>query len=537
MFMKKIGINRSRLELVQLESVYSSSGNYFSLQLTKNEKHSLKIQYVVEIIYYDKRILKYKLRDIRGRRFITTRREDSEQKCEFWCIKQNSSEFNGEMYTFEELRIIYSFIDLMYRNRFIDITEALVHGTEDKQIISEFYKASSPNEILSYCGNLEKIVIDITSSDIETTPIACEQDIPKKCYNTYGKYSVEKLLTDLVNDDAEILVDPQLIGKYERISCGELPKDDNAEYQKENWYKITGILGNKRRANLSLTYSMDTKVGIPVNPYDIIPGVYTFKKKSAICIIKDSILHQKYLGVKVSKTLEKKLKRTKVLVGDLLGEGEFLIDFSKLPVVSKDWIREVSKSHLGKLEVQYILSKIILKYINFIWEKNREEKKSDKELFLESLGIYGEYYKGCKNEDDPYNEDIPTYPVIELTPRISAENVNIWEGYDETQYKLYHDLTKRSQTSRWLRELFDSINIDENCSKNLEEFKNKWISCRNSYGNEIRERVFDLIMSKTFYFTEGYIGRNNVRVKLIENKDFYVRVNWIFKSRDIKCKE
>lgn len=296
-------------------------------------------------------------------------------------------------------------------------------------------------------------------------------------------------------------------------------------------------MGNKRRANLSLTYSMDTKVGIPVNPYDIIPGVYTFKKKSAICIIKDSILHQKYLGVKVSKTLEKKLKRTKVLVGDLLGEGEFLIDFSKLPVVSKDWIREVSKSHLGKLEVQYILSKIILKYINFIWEKNREEKKSDKKLFLESLGIYGEYYKGCKNENDPYNEDIPTYPVIELISRISAENVNIWEGYDETQYKLYHDLTKRSQTSRWLRELFDSINIDENCSKNLEEFKNKWISCRNSYGNEIRERVFDLIMSKTFYFTEGYIERNNVRVKLIENKDFYVRVNWIFKSRDIKCKE
>ena len=76
-----------------------------------------------------------------------------------------------------------------------------------------------------------------------------------------------------------------------------------------------------------------------------------------------------------------------------------------------------------------------------------------------------------------------------------------------------------------------------NTPEQFEEFKNKWISCRNSYGNEIRERVFDLIMSKTFYFTEGYIERNNVRVKLIENKDFYVRVNWIFKSRDIKCKE
>ncbi len=127
-------------------------------------------------------------------------------------------------------------------------------------------------------------------------------------YRNYA--SRDELIDDLVKDKADILTDSELIGKYLRISSAV---DTGAKFVHEKWSRITGKLGNRRRANMSLTIMGKVKVNIPENEFDIEPGDREFPAFRSVCIIKDGSIWVPKIGVRLhSKKLIQKLKMIKV---------------------------------------------------------------------------------------------------------------------------------------------------------------------------------------------------------------------------------
>ena len=117
-----------------------------------------------------------------------------------------------------------------------------------------------------------------------------------------------KLLHELLEDNASILVDPNLIGDYNVISKRKADRRNN-KIQTDSWSKIFGLTKNKTRANISISYNAKTIVQIPNNPYNIIPGGREIDVKKSICIIKDGRLNQERIGIKASPKLIGKLKK------------------------------------------------------------------------------------------------------------------------------------------------------------------------------------------------------------------------------------
>ncbi len=53
--------------------------------------------------------------------------------------------------------------------------------------------------------------------NIHPKPIERKTKYPK-IYSDYNKYSISRLITDLIEDNASILINPELIGEYKRLS-------------------------------------------------------------------------------------------------------------------------------------------------------------------------------------------------------------------------------------------------------------------------------------------------------------------------------
>lgn len=487
---REIKINDSKLKLVQLDTTKVVRKDVIRLEFNKRK---LKFQFCLKISRGENntihRFIYSSLNGVYPGRNIVYK-----QMNEIWVIEKTEIKYSGETYTDDDIRVITCFLNTLVRCDYISAAESLALSTGDKEIVDYFYKYFGSTGKSQFCGYLQDRVY--SGKKYEITPINIK--IQKRYERE--RYSVQELLYDLVEDGASILVDPDLIEEYKTIGIKKVDSQGSVRSQKEKWCKVVDVLGNSRRANLSLSVYSSVLVNIPENPYGIPSGEHEYKKESSYCIIRDGILHMNHLGVKVSEPLAKKLRRYKVLGPELLQEGEYLLNLTKIPVVNKRDLYPIGKDQLVNCEIMYRLWSAAKKYIETIYPET-DDGISDGEKFLRSLGIYGDLYKMPKDREKEVRrgESYGYYEYISNTPNLP---------YIPEMYKYCLEYNSIQITSNvLLNKFFNEIDIKNRCEKDLENSKKEIYSIYNEVAVKLRKLKFKIMLSKqiSFPYTRGYI--------------------------------
>lgn len=338
---------------------------------------------------------------------------------EIWVLEKTNtknSDYEYDALDSEIVRLVASYLSSSH----VPVAEVFIQALGDLKLQRLFYEAYGEER-------LSKLTFALLN--YETVKDKLEEpriDHYSPIYQSTRRYSVYDLIDDLVKDKAEVLTDADLIGKYLRISVGV---ETGAKFIHEKWSKVTGKLGNKRRANMSLTFVGKVKVEIPENEFDIEPGSREFPAFRSLCIIRDGSLWMPRIGVKLkSRDLIGKLKGIGVITGTLLFDGEYTLDLTKLPIVNRHYTRGVNPGSIFYPEIENRLSRIAITYLDRkIWmakekldkypEKRDEivKKETDKKKeFLRSLGIYDDDFYPPKYE----SKTVSSYEATEVERKI-----------------------------------------------------------------------------------------------------------------------
>ena len=268
----------------------------------------------------------------------------------WWLVRTDRVE-REVTYTPRELGIIKDFVSALWKRGYRKTMEQMVRATRNKALIDCFYKSTSLKEW-------------------EETEIGGEKTttLPQALYQKRA-YSVYRLCHDLVGK--EVCLEEDLIGKYKKIT-------DWVSIDKENkreWHKVTGLLYNQRRANVSLVLEGGTW---------------------SRCVIKDGTLNMPCIGV---RGLSQKLPRG-VKTMNLVMEDEQLLDLTKLPISSRaDFPRRLPSRLLARVVAELEYAKMAKK--QFIDHPSTNSTK--KRGFTETKATYkaacleiGAYYRPCK---------------------------------------------------------------------------------------------------------------------------------------------
>lgn len=347
------------------------------------------------------------------------------------------------------------------------------------------------------------------------------------CYGR-PRYNILRLISDLVKaGDVQLFTDPELIGKYKRISR---KVDSGSVVLEDTWAKFTGISGNRTRANISLTTLSKVKAVVPENEVGVEPGERILTSIRSFTIIVDGKLNMEEIGIKTSNTqLIGKLKRLGVLE-PMLFEDEYVISLYKLPVFSTP--QPVSSVSLGYAEYFVRESEIREKYISLLIHRQEKklkelprklelpEEKTDSTLFLESLGIYGDLYYPKKTKTLTSEKSYTTTEVIGKVKGI-PENL-----YPNIRDFINSGKCKNAVISQALKDLAvyrdtDDLEVLKNVKSKIEKEKKEDIET-------LRNLKFRVISGKTLTL---------LRHKQLENAIVDlgpVKVSWNVKEVKVK---
>lgn len=450
-----------------------------------------------------------------------------------WAILNDKNFHSGETYDKEDLRIIYGFIMATYKNCHLDTCEDLCLATQDENIISLFYK--SYGDLKS--SGLSDFLLGTAWNDDYVPKTVQKGTILSKIYGS-RRYSVYRLIQDLVNDKAQVLMDKSLVQKYLRIS----PKKTDSNIKKSNtdqWWNVISFSGNRERANLSLTVESKVTVEVPENNHGVKPGNRVLSSVASICLIKDGVHHTPEIGVKVSKTLAQKLRSTGCVEMNLIHSGEYLLDLRHLPVISKTDIRQITSKDMATITFNWMLEKVKMNYFERLLHKSEYDKNtgkkiekplSEQESYLRSLGIYGNKYVPDMKEDlEGYS-----YNTVNLVTKVSG-----FPGSSETLAKclntasgiIYGYNPKTGSDSNKLINYLKKIDIKTEPIQNLyNQSAEKW----KNLNKLLRDYTFCLIMSKTVRFKD-YLKPDVVEVEAKASDSIYgdVEVKWMFKDKTV----
>ena len=497
--LKEIKIRNSKLKLVNY--YYSSGDNLINNNLRYKIAISLDKKSVIPI-------------------------KDMNSSGEYWFI-ENSKEFykdnlQYDNVDFSELVNIIGCIAsyfLRYNRNNLDVLEKLILATKDDTIISCFYNTYGKADMNNYITLLKTI-----ASDNKYVPTPCVSKY-KNIYSRGHSYSVYRLLHELSEDNASILVDPSLIGDYNVISKRKVDRRNN-KIQTESWSKIYGLTKNKTRANISISYNAKTIVQIPNNPYNIMPGGREIDVKKSMCIIKDGRLNQDRIGIKASPKLIGKLKNLGI-VEPIVFKDEFIVDLSKLPLISKKDIKLVSSYYMAKLEANYMIAKVIVEYLDLFYPEKTitnfssiEEKQKDE--FLRSLGIVGNLYIPSKTD----LVETGSYNTIELVTTVSGIPSTAKDRY--SLYKDYKNCSRRTRNPQ-INVILDSVDF----TTDIDKLRTIWKEKLNKFAEDIRDRKFQIIMSKLTKFSDNVFIDEIVKTFTDLNTKAIFRISWKFNKKTI----
>jgi len=182
-------------------------------------------------------------------------------------------------------------------------------------------------------------------------------------------------------------------------------------------------VGNRTRANLSLSYETAITIEVPENTFGVAPGPRDLKTRRSFCLVKDGVVWQKWVGVKTkNKNLIRKMYCAGIIKSGIVYSDEFLINLEALPAIGKNDIRFITSTRMANAEASIELCKIA-----GAWARRKEymESKSltvcpklpqpvlsDADKFLHKLGIFGDTYVPQKTEVDTVTKTYETYEVI-----------------------------------------------------------------------------------------------------------------------------
>ncbi len=352
---------------------------------------------------------------------------------------------------------------------------------------------------------------------------------PDVLYYGRPRYNILSLLTDFMGtSDLEIFTDPELIGKYKRISRRV---EDGSTVLRDRWAKFKGVSGNRTRANISINTLSKVKVMVPENEYGAEPGERELWALRSFALVVDGKLNMEELGFKTSNTkLIGKLKRLGI-VEPMLFEGEYVVDLTKLPIFPKR--TPISSYQLAYSEFKVREAEVRSKYLSLLCYrqekkleelprkiKEPEEEKPESVKFLEGIGIFGDKYYPGKTKAV---KSVTSYMTTEIIGKVKGIPDDL---YPNLRNYINSGSCKNAVISQALKDLAeyreekDIERIKERIEKEEKEKKNLI--------KELRALKFRVISSKTLTFSDKQLEHANVEIK--EG----VKVSWVVKDTEIE---
>ena len=412
---------------------------------------------------------------------------------EYYIITTNGTKDSKVTYTEDEKKVIVAIVSGLVNEYRLDTAELLCHALGNRELLQTFYS--------DYGKMLE--MKELTYKLINSERISTIKNADKLFPHQYqrSRYSIYELVQDLVDCKADICLDLDLMGKFEKISRS---LEKTSEFVGDSWNPIVGKSFNKTRANINLTYIGTVKVEVPENEFGVEPGPRELKTLKSICLVKDGKVCNSSFGIRVkSSKLAKKLKAAGVIKDDLVCSGEYMVDITNLPVISKSKISNIRSFDLATAEVKYRLCDIAIEYLRR--RDYMESKKLDKlpekidftekttdpaERYLESLGIYGNYFYPDKKVGNVQK----VYDTTELISNIRT--IPTKETCTKNITKILNGSTSRCNP--FVYDFLNSCVIPEiKPGMTYEKLIKIWETRKNSYRDTIRDLKFRLISGKS----------------------------------------
>ncbi len=449
---------------------------------------------------------------------------------EYYVITISGTRDPKVVYTQSEKKILVSVFSGLADEHRLDTAEIFCHAIGNRELLDMFYSDyGRMDETRALCQKLT-----------EAPSIPSLTDTHKLYPHQYQRprYSIYELLQDLIRTKAYICTDPDLTGKYEKISRN-LKK--TSETVGDNWNPVVGQSFNKTRANLNLNYMALVKVEVPANSHGVDPGERELKTLRSICLVKDGKVCNTSFGVRIEdRDLRKKLKAAGIVKSELVYAGDYLLDISNLPVISKSRVSGIRSFDLGTAETWYRLSDIALEYIRR--REYKERKKLDKipekidftdssmsesELYLASLGIYGEYFY----PDKKVGTVKKVYDTTELIGNFKVLPTK--ETCTKNITRLLNGATKVNPFVSDFLGAYVIPDIDKGVPyKTIEE---TWERRKNHYRAIIRDLKFRLISGKSLNVCIHGSRRKSIldTVQPIKIGTYEIPVTWCLKEKHV----
>lgn len=248
----------------------------------------------------------------------------------------------------------------------IQVLEVLVRCLRNGDLNKQFYN---------------KKISNLTAKALKPD-IASYQD--KSLAFKSGKYDVLDVINILLESEDDVFINLGYDYNIDEVRNITIASHRSNELKESDWVKLVrfGKLGNKIRSNISIAYLIPAEIEIPKNKVGIPEGKFETVRKLHLCIIKDGYYWKDYLTVRVSPKVYDKLKRTGIEMEELT-EGEYILSLKSLPLYSKKRFNPTILSEVGN-----ILGELRdLKWKKYLYLESKDYKKTEKEKFLESLGI------------------------------------------------------------------------------------------------------------------------------------------------------
>ena len=416
---------------------------------------------------------------------------------------------------------------------YMDTIEDLVLATRDSRLINQFYSVYGENglhDLENMAGEMYedpkwKPFID-TDLNIMTCP---------RLYKKGRRYSVFEFVNDVAEDNAKILIDPEMIGKYQRITASATRKPEGVNYIMDQLVPVTGIVGNKTRANLSLQYKALVSVNIPENEFGVEPG----QREGLTCmktlnVIRDGRLNVPLIGVKVSDSLARRLRAVGCIEMNIAYDNLYLVNLKKLPIICRNNVRAMPSYILAEAEAKLYMAKVAQEFLELTRTREEENEQrehrqvSSAEQFLHGIGIYGDHYYPTR--------EIPvggqaSYKTVELQSSMKglfSDSTAITNAI--TEYVQTGHITRGGMKAENLTKMLEYI-------KRLRKDKAYWENAEKSSQKVIRENTFRLIASKTAKFADKYrpsAGGTTKKVELSGLTLKGVEISWRFKEINVR---
>ena len=450
---------------------------------------------------------------------------------EYYVIAKTDIKDSKVTYTEEERERLVSVLSGLISEFKIDTAEIICHAIGNKELLNTFYSDYGKMEDTKKlcCKLVEDGKIPITKNISSKFPVQYQRP----------KYSIYELAQDLIKDKASICTDSELIsGSYEKISRGLKKTSDFVE---GSWNPITGQSFNKTRANLNLNYMCSVKVEIPENEVGVKSGPKELKTLKSICLVKDGKVCNSSFGIRIhSKVLERKLKSIGIIKESLVYSGDYLINIETLPVISKSKSSNIRSFDLALAEINYRLSDIALEYLRRrqykeskglkVLPEKIESEKTPQEEYLESLGIYGDYFY----PDKKVGRVSKVYDTVEL-----IANIKTIPTKDTCTKNITRMLNGFGKTNVFVTDFINTVVIPD-IDKGIpySELIQKWEDKKNKNKYLIRDLKFRLITGKSMKVCVHGSHKKSILetkeiIKVAEFMKYEIPISWNLKDSHV----